>query len=242
MKTSRFVSVVMVLAAVTLVGCGKKDKKSSGIAGCNTYVNGQYVSCSNYTGGSTQIVDTAAIQAKQVELAGIFNNKAESAGTLNGMGVVFQRGGYSSSQARLFGINLGFNIDSYATKCDYIKVMAKDSPAAGNLQLAKLTNANCGQQYPTLGTTTQYLKADNTELANALNALASNIYTRGVYLSSAGFNGTYQAYSILVPSTFNPSVYAEYVVAPDLPTFMNPIAFYDQSTGEFKMLQGAQFL
>ena len=241
MKTSNLVSFAMVLALGALVGCGKKSSKSN--AG---YVCGVNVSCGAYSGNPTQINDQASILAKQTELAGIFNAKTVSAGTQVNMGAVFIKGGYSSSEARIFGINLGFNVNSYSQSCDFVAVQQKDTGGSPFIVLGK-ASGTCNQTVPAL-TYSTFNESDKAALSpdigKALNSLATNIITRGVYVNIAGFNTqttSLIAYSILVPSSPFSTALIEYVIVPDLPTFMNPVATYNQATGAFKMLNGIQF-
>lgn len=239
MKTTTIVTLALV-ALGTLVGCGKKDSKSSsGAYNCNTYVNGTYVSCYGSTTGTT-ITDSSTIASTMASLQQQFTAQTEIAGVATSQAIIFFSPVVSSSNVKIFGINLG----SYSTsslKCDFIA--ASPNLSTGVLTLSQGLGLNCNSSSPTLVPST-YSKHTNQDLITALNASPTQIVNRTVTLNYSGFGnlngGVYPAFSIIVQQPFSTS-YIEYVVSPTLPNYMNPVAIYNSSNNSTSVLYGAYF-
>lgn len=237
MKTSRFVSMVMVLAIATLVGCGKKDKKSSSAAACGSFVNGVIVNCFNSTtgvGGTT--VDTASTLTS---LQNTFNTKSLAEGFYTPTGILsFVERSVSLNTTKFLGIK--FESYSQGQLCDFIGYTA--NTATGDLLIQTVLNdSNCNPNDNTPTAAANYVRSSNTELANALNADLSlqkvTIVTRVVYLNGYG---AVQGYGIQVYPSLLSNTYKEYVVSPSLPVIMNPVLIFDNATGATSALYGVQ--
>lgn len=235
MKASKFVTVAMLVALAGLAGCGKSDSKSKGGLRC-----GVNLLCnSNYTGNPSQVIDQNQIIALQTQIAQQFNSQDLSS-LRTGQWVAYQKGGYSSSQLRIFGINLG-SYNQFSQTCDFYRV---ESSTAAQVNYRADMNQNCynyNRSVPA-GSIENYVHNDNTELARVLNNYVSNIQTRGIIVNGFNNNQPMIAYSFLLQNGPFGSQYEEIVVVPSLPSFMNPVAVYNQSTGSLKVLYGAQFI
>ena len=231
MKTSNLVTFVMVLALGALVGCGKsKSKKGSGfVCNVNTY-------CSNSGAGPGQIVDQAGLIAKITELKNHFIAKSVTAGvaTIGFQETIFYVGGVQSSQQSFLGL-FDFTSNSWKQSCEFTRVASNGV----GLDIARASN-NCNS-VPSLPGLTAYDPASNVHLEDALNTVPQQIYQRGVAWSLNGGQATQSiGYSIITTRNFG-TEYIEYVVVPDMPSYLNPVAYRNMSTGAVRQLNGIQF-
>jgi hypothetical protein len=215
MKTSRLVSFGMVLALAAMVGCGKKDKKSS---------TSSYPYYSNI---GTPITDPTQLASTLTQLKADFANKQSNDGMqlLAGRQVYFLKRSVNTNE--VFGIDwLKYN--SIGQSCSGVNIMDQNGVFyATTSTTCNFTRMNWSSVPST------YNKANNSymnEFANA--AVATNITARQIYFNGAA----YPAYEVAVPS-FNPMHGKIYIVSPALPHIMNPLAVYDSLTGESEQVQ-----